>query len=185
MHQSKLGRTFLILSVLALLAAGMGWVGFIHRRQVVRNSVLFDSVVRNDLPKVQELLALNADPNVKLLDERPEGAWNFCKQMVGSDPRESERGRTALMIAAEGDQAPVVKALLEGGARVDLHDSEGRTALHFAVSNYRPDTPAILLLLIQHNADPNARMANGRNVWDLVSHNPALQKALKQAVSKK
>ncbi len=42
------------------------------------------------------------------------------------------RGRTALMIAAESDHVEVVDALIEAGAKPNIQDSEGKTALDLA-----------------------------------------------------
>ena len=42
------------------------------------------------------------------------------------------RGRTALMIAAERDHAEVVDALVKAGAMPDIQDKKGKTALDLA-----------------------------------------------------
>ncbi len=50
---------------------------------------------------------------------------------VEVNPRDN-RGRTALMIAAERDYAEVVDALVKAGARPGIEDNEGKTARDLA-----------------------------------------------------
>ena len=56
-------------------------------------------------------------------------AWNS----LNSDPiRRDKFGRTPLMFAALADYPECVEALLKHGARPQLRDRSGRTAMHWA-----------------------------------------------------
>ncbi len=61
-------------------------------------------------------------------------------------------GRTALHIAAEWDQRPAVKFLIERGAKIDKRARDRHTALTLAVLRQRVDIVADLLTA---GADPN------------------------------
>jgi serine/threonine protein kinase/ankyrin repeat protein len=66
-------------------------------------------------------------------------------------------GTTPLMIASEGN-TPMVEALLAAGAQVDSKDSRGRTALHRASAEPKPEA---VRLLLEHSAKPNERAKDG------------------------
>lgn len=74
-----------------------------------------------------------------------------------------ETGWTALMLASAMCQEKAVRKLLDWGARVDLKDKNGDSALMGAASAFclwkRGQTAqtAIIRLLIRHGADPNVR----------------------------
>jgi len=65
---------------------------------------------------------------------------------------------TALIKAASGDHAEMVKSLLLQGADPKIQASYGRTALHEAASNNNAEIGRILL---EHGADPTVEF-NGR-----------------------
>lgn len=66
-----------------------------------------------------------------------------------------DRGKTALMFAAERNPDPEVsRFLIEKGAEVDARDEDGRTSLMWAVSH---GSPEVVALLIQRGADVNAK----------------------------
>jgi len=74
-----------------------------------------------------------------------------------------QTGWTALMLASAMCQVGAVRNLLDWGARVDLEDREGDSALMGAAAAFcsseagRQAQVAIIQLLIRHGADPNAR----------------------------
>ncbi|HEX4793597.1 MAG TPA: ankyrin repeat domain-containing protein [Humisphaera sp.] len=81
-----------------------------------------------------------------------------------------KRGQTALLDAvkqylteAGGQMAKVemVKALLNGGAKVDQADAAGNTPLIVSLSGYPPN-PQVVNLLLDRKADPNARSGEGK-----------------------
>jgi ankyrin repeat protein len=110
------------------------------------------------------------------LHEMPnEGAVPACVKVLLShkaDPNYVDgTGRTALMYAAYRDQPAAVRALLEGGARVDEHISPkakhakmlrwvGRTPLQQAVE---AGASECVRILCEHGADPRARPGDGRH----------------------
>ncbi len=70
-----------------------------------------------------------------------------------------DRGKTALMFAAENNPDPEAsRFLIEKGAEVDARDEDGRTPLRWAVMGGRPEVAA---LLIRHGADVDARDDRG------------------------
>jgi hypothetical protein len=69
-------------------------------------------------------------------------------------------GRTPLHYAVAKQRFPIVKALLKAGADPNVHDAWGATPLHDAVGPRA--TEEVALLLLEHGADPNATMRDGR-----------------------
>jgi hypothetical protein len=69
---------------------------------------------------------------------------------------------TLLHLAASGDHFKIVELLLEAGANVDVHDSEGRTPLMCSES-----TEMASLLVEKYGASTGAIDHEGRNVWHL------------------
>jgi cytohesin len=65
-------------------------------------------------------------------------------------------GRTALMVAAAYGDPRVVRQLLAAGAHVDRRDSQGQTALFYAIRNGRRQAVEVLLAA---SADPNVASA--------------------------
>ncbi|XP_058788653.1 rabankyrin-5 [Phymastichus coffea] len=77
----------------------------------------------------------------------------------------NERGDTPLSLAltAGSENArPLVQALVEAGASLELRDQRGCTALHQAI--LKEDAP-LALLLLERGADVNARIESGQ-LWD-------------------
>jgi ankyrin repeat protein len=68
------------------------------------------------------------------------------------------KGYTALHWASANGHLPVVKALVEAGATVDLQDEQGCTPLHLASRNGNAD---VVDFSLQNRADPNAHDALG------------------------
>jgi len=69
-------------------------------------------------------------------------------------------GETALMTAAKVGNLEPVRALLDGGAKVDTADpTYNQTALMIAV---RDDHPAVVRLLVERGADVNAKTRTGQ-----------------------
>ncbi|EKX43763.1 hypothetical protein GUITHDRAFT_140212 [Guillardia theta CCMP2712] len=62
--------------------------------------------------------------------------------------------RTALMVAAAAGHMNVLCLLLQNGAKTEIRDSKGRTALHFAVEKGYPLAVEVEILL-RCGADPN------------------------------
>ncbi len=71
----------------------------------------------------------------------------------------TERGKTALMIAAKYNKPEIVRALLAKNADVNFTNDNGGTALMYAAI---PDSPQIIHLLLDKGAGVNQK---GRNGW--------------------
>ncbi len=84
------------------------------------------------LPQVKLLLEKGADPNIKPKDRKP-----------------------ALHVAVSEGSLGLIEALLELGAKVDLKDDQGYTALERAILTTKYDGVAEILL--EGGADPNVR----------------------------
>jgi len=167
--------------LLLIIGGAMGWTGYTHRQQDVRNTSLIEAAARNDLPKVLALLAEGANPNAMWRNKKPYTWQDFGKQMVGIDPRAGEGGHTALMLAAQDGQLPLAKALIDAGADVNRRDGEGSTALHWAARSTKPDSGAIILLLATNGADLKAKSRDGKTAVDLAVRNSRNLQALQQA----
>jgi hypothetical protein len=94
---------------------------------------LFDAVMDGDEARVEELLAAGEDPNP-----------------IGN------RGRTALMVAAEAGNEKIVRALLTAGAEPILTDDVGETALVIAAAHGHP---AVCKLLMPHAREDERDLA--------------------------
>jgi hypothetical protein len=136
----------------------------------VRNSVgapvLMVAASRGHVPIVEALLNEGADPNVK----NQEGTTALMKAIPhieivrlliakGADvnaahDRGDLQGVTALMLAALGDNAATVSALLEAGANVKSQDADGTTAIASAASCGHKD---MVEMLLKKGADVDSR----------------------------
>lgn len=74
-------------------------------------------------------------------------------------------GTTALISAVGNGHMRVVKILLYGAANPNIQDSDGRTALFFAIKWHK----RMVRLLLEWGADLNIRDAHGNTVLDHVS----------------
>lgn len=78
------------------------------------------------------------------------------------DHRSFMYGHTALMLASEWLDAEIVRMLLEAGAEVDVRDTDGKTALHYALRGGAEN----IRVLLEFGADVNAQARNGYNgLW--------------------
>jgi ankyrin repeat protein len=78
---------------------------------------------------------------------------------------DEDDGRTLLMLACGvEDGLELVRFLIEQGADVNLADTGGCTALHFAVIDFRKE---VSRLLLECGADPNAQDDSG---WTPLHH---------------
>jgi ankyrin repeat protein len=75
-----------------------------------------------------------------------------------------DAGLTPLALAARRESLPMVKALLDAGANINLRNPYGSTALHHAV-NYAG--PELVELLLDHGAELNAANDEGLTPLDL------------------
>ena len=66
---------------------------------------------------------------------------------LGANPnvQSKERGETPLMWASGSNYLDPMQILLEGGAKTEIQDNEGQTALHMAALNLNPQAVSLLL----------------------------------------
>ena len=105
---------------------------------VAAEAPLLDAARRGDLVQVRALLARNADVNSRSMD-----------------------GGTALHLAVEQENAPMVDLLLRSGANARASNRYGVTPLYIATVN---SNAAIIERLVSAGADPNTAMADGETV---------------------
>lgn len=95
------------------------------------------------------------DYDVELLEAADAGDLtrlvNALENGANVDARVGGWDRTALMLACVPTRPPIMKALLDAGATVDLRGSHGETALILAAMGHRGEP---LTLLLAHGADP-------------------------------
>ncbi|HWB05001.1 MAG TPA: M56 family metallopeptidase [Verrucomicrobiales bacterium] len=107
---------------------------------------LMAASVAGDLEKVKSLLAAGENPNVRTGDKNPSGA------IVG--------GVTSLFLACEKGHYEVAKALIEGGAKVELAKTANKRFPLFETLAAAKDEAAaekLMTLLLDHGADANER----------------------------
>ena len=90
--------------------------------------------------------ALNPDPEV----------ISFLANKLKSNPLDvalAEKGKTALMYAAEMNSPEVVLALVNEGANISIKDENGNTALDYALKNHNLSENIAVLTLLGYGAD--------------------------------
>ena len=150
--KDKKGRTPLMLMcregknqlVQAMIEAGAG----VNARDKNLDPPLLHAAQDADAQVVKTLLSAGAKPNAR----------NKAKQ-------------TALMWAAFFGREETVKALLEKQWKTDsdTRDSEGQTALFWAVET---ENPGIVELLLRHHANPRLKDRKGRTALDVARSKP-------------
>jgi ankyrin repeat protein len=120
-------------------------------------SPLMRAALANCAPCVDLLLKHQADPNLVSLEPRVVKAG---QQELGN--------LTALVLAAQNSNAPMVKALLDAGAKFDVADARGFTPLLMAVTHETQDRATVELLLAR-GANRDARSRDGQSAGNLVA----------------
>lgn len=108
---------------------------------------------------IQAIYAWNT-PLVRILLER------------GVSPNPSDKGVTALHLAARSQHRRIIELLLSRGANVATVHPGGLTALHFAVwieQQRRPLDVEVTRLLLQSRCDPNAQSPSGNTALHLAT----------------
>jgi ankyrin repeat protein len=84
--------------------------------------------------------------------------------------RPGSEGRTLLMNAGGWGDETDIGLLLRAGAQINAQNTDGETALIYAINNCRPDN---VLPLLQHHADPGIKTRDGRTALGIAESNLA------------
>jgi len=125
------------------------------------------AIYRNDVPLIDRLLALHANPNAKndygstpLSEAAVVGNPVVVKKLLqaGADVESPNAdGQTALMIVSRTSNLEVAKLLLDHGASVNAREQwHGQTALMWAAAE---NQPTMVRLLLKHHAHVDERSA--------------------------
>lgn len=141
----------IILVIGTLLCLGvfvkMQVAGKAGRNTFYPSEYLLNRAMVGDTVAVRQLLLDGADPNT------PPGA--------------NDKGMTALMFAAWGGHAEIVRLLIRAGASVNAVSGSGATALMFASQSGYVDV--VQDLILQGNADPDIQSPNGETALSLAT----------------
>jgi hypothetical protein len=117
---------------------------------------LVHEVWRHNLAAIHRLLKSGANPNL------PGRAWS-----------------SAIACAGENDETgDIVRALVAGGADINIQNEQGLTPLHYAVDiaidgtiqqNLETIDWSVVAVFLDLGADPNIRDASGKTVYDTAS----------------
>lgn len=102
----------------------------------------------------------------------PDNLWN----LLGNVNAKDEKGGTALHIAAESQNATQIENLIRHGAKIDLQNFQGDTALHIAIRAYPKDRRStglrsrsdVVSLLLSHGASIDIQSRTGLTPVQLI-----------------
>ena len=176
-----LRRTLMIGMITSVVIVACGWLYVVKTRRDL-NMQLLGAVKKNDTQAVIALLARGANPNIRDVAENRMTLWEqigsvFRRQTTSPEDRKQwdsynaeNQMPTVLEIAIEPysssdyqphkENLPLVKAILDAGARVNDYESDYMTPLMDAVSYDRLKT---VQLLLDHGANPLTRNDLGQS----------------------
>lgn len=154
--------------VTRLIAAGAD----VHGVTGKGRTALFEAAARGHAPVVTLLIDHGADPNAAdeggataLMAATRHGHEAPVKVLVARgaalDIKSLVLGNTALHVAAQGNHDQAARHLLAGGAQVDSRNANLETPLHVAARQPWHEDGAVALLLIDSQADLEARDQQG------------------------
>lgn len=163
-------------------------------RQVQLNRSLLMAVRRNDTRTVIALLAHKADPNARELPSYTSSLWLTLLERLRDPSAKNAQFPTSLIVAlywckdASGANAippahnfALVKALVEGGANVNISDILGAPPLLLAASRGQRD---VVRYLMERGANIDAKDKNGNTplsyvaTWHYLPGDPDILNAL-------
>lgn len=132
---------------------------------------IFSTLRDNGATNLALLLQHGADPNAQnyehltplFLTINPELVHLLIDHKADLNARDP-LGETPIMRVTGEAATNFTKTLLDAGAKTDLQDTNGNTALHYAV--YHVDTESLVALL-EHKANPNIQNESGFTPLDL------------------
>ncbi len=170
---------FLMLFTATAVLAGISFCGWVYHAKTQRdlNIKLFSAVRKNDTEVARRLLAAGADPNIRDVPQEPLTFWQQIKLIFHPKHQSEAEFHTLLERALypngetdpetamnavgspEGENAPLVTAILEAGARTEDNSSESHeTPLMTAVQFDQVQTVQTML---DHGANPMAKDDEG------------------------
>jgi ankyrin repeat protein len=145
-----------------------------NRRSPDGNSPL-DYILKNrlDARMVSLLLDKGADPNAKdssglspLFNTTDPQIGRLLVEHKADVNARLDDGKTQIMRTYAYD-TNYLKFLLDAGAKPDLQDTNGDTALHHAIYDSQP--PEFVAILLEHKANPNIQDNNGLTPLDVAN----------------
>lgn len=131
-------RTTNVEAARLLIAAGAN----VNAKESQRNqTALMWAAAQRQAEMVKLLVSKDADTNARTM-------LNDVQSQVSAEPRAQYRsygGLTPLMYATREGCLECAKALIEGGAKIDMPDPEGVTPLLLAITNFHFDTAKYLI----------------------------------------
>ncbi|KAI8366680.1 uncharacterized protein BYT42DRAFT_618186 [Radiomyces spectabilis] len=117
-------------------------------RKSKMTKLFYRAASSGDLPKVTRLLS----------EDR-------YRQWIDIDAKDDD-GTTPLIYAACFGKTDIAQALLSAGAKTDIQDSFGWSALMWATNNSHGD---LVKVLLEHGASSQTKSAKGRTVFDFIN----------------
>ena len=143
-------------------------------------TALIEAVNHGNVEMIKVLLAVGADVNQQMADEKTalmyldeDASAELVRRLIaaGAEVNHADaQGNTALMMAAINCNVESLQALIDAGAKLEARNDEGRTALMLAVLNAEPDN---IKRLIDAGADVHQEDDEGKTALAIAEENEA------------
>ena len=156
MRKRRIRPVTLILLIPALFLGVLGWSVYVQFRHDYLDRSLIAAIQSKQTDVALAWLARGADVNARSsATARSMSLLDWLKILVGRKARPKYDGPSALVLAVQNNETPIVQALLARGARdVNSRTQDGNPLLVVA-ARYR--NPTIVNALLNRHADANAR----------------------------